>query len=300
MLIKNKTLSSYVVHKDYINFSTGELLSPIKTQNYFLVQVADSYYVHGGKIKDHRQFCDVEITQVTHNKIRSATNGINCTVNKSDCYLSLNDDLHNISHDGNCRFQTLAFNVKTDSPQYALFLQLKEKFKNANKRIFKNTYIDTLILEILNNVYTDNPNCTFMIDACITHILLKLLDSDSNHKFDLISSKDLLPDLSIYIDKNFLSINSLEQLSDIFGYSYAYLCRIFKRQYGYGIQNYFLSKKMEYAKKKLLENATVNEISEQLNYSSPYNFSRAFKKHFGISPTDLKKLNTTITKENIR
>ena len=41
---------------------------------------------------------------------------------------------------------------------------------------------------------------------------------------------------------------------------------------------------MDHALKLLKDGKSVNYISDELGYSTPYNFSRAFKTHFGTSP----------------
>ena len=53
---------------------------------------------------------------------------------------------------------------------------------------------------------------------------------------------------------------------------------------------YFSELKIEEAKKLLREdNLSVSQITFKLNYSSIHNFSRAFKKATGFSPTGYKK-----------
>ena len=46
---------------------------------------------------------------------------------------------------------------------------------------------------------------------------------------------------------------------------------------------------------KLLENENVTNVVEKLHFSSIYSFSRAFKNHFGVSPTEYKSKKTKPT-----
>jgi len=46
----------------FYDLETKALLSPIETQNYTIIQVAESYYTHDFFIDNHQQFCDLELT----------------------------------------------------------------------------------------------------------------------------------------------------------------------------------------------------------------------------------------------
>ncbi len=66
--------------------------------------------------------------------------------------------------------------------------------------------------------------------------------------------------------------------------------RHFKARYGLNIYEYYLTRKMEYAKKLLQEQqVSVNTIAQMLNYESVSNFIETFKKHHGFSPGRIKK-----------
>jgi len=46
---------------------------------------------------------------------------------------------------------------------------------------------------------------------------------------------------------------------------------------------------MDYTKNQLLKNKKITDVALQLGNTNIYNFSRAFKKHVGISPELFKK-----------
>ncbi|MBQ8846333.1 MAG: helix-turn-helix transcriptional regulator [Lachnospiraceae bacterium] len=50
-----------------------------------------------------------------------------------------------------------------------------------------------------------------------------------------------------------------------------------------------IQKKMEYAKAELAEtNHSVSQIGYTLGYSDPHNFSNAFKKETGLTPSEYR------------
>lgn len=56
---------------------------------------------------------------------------------------------------------------------------------------------------------------------------------------------------------------------------------------------YIQQQKIAYAQKRLLLGKSVNDIAQELGYSSAYHLSKAFKNCVGISPRDYKKLMKT-------
>ncbi len=93
-----------------------------------------------------------------------------------------------------------------------------------------------------------------------------------------------------YIDAGQGSTADLSVLENMFSYSKYYLEREFKKEYDISIMAYRNKVKLETAK-LLLKHKTISEVAEELNYTSIYVFSRAFKNYYKISPSEYKKIN---------
>lgn len=79
-----------------------------------------------------------------------------------------------------------------------------------------------------------------------------------------------------------ISIENLEELSN---FSYRNLQRIFKATYNETIGAYVTRVKVENSAKMLLfTKDEIKEIAHKVGYSDVQSFSKAFKKHYGISP----------------
>ena len=90
-----------------------------------------------------------------------------------------------------------------------------------------------------------------------------------------------------------------DDLADQMDISQRQLYRKIKALSGNTIQEFILRVKMDEAIKLLLEsNLTVSEISYNLGFSEPSNFSRAFTKYYGHSPTKWVKLNMVAKSNN--
>ncbi|MFN2457838.1 MAG: helix-turn-helix domain-containing protein [Chitinophagaceae bacterium] len=86
-----------------------------------------------------------------------------------------------------------------------------------------------------------------------------------------------LPNLEVIARRTSLSISTM--------------MRHFKHMYGKSIYEYYLDKKMELAKRLLLENpVSVNEASKMLGYEKASHFVEVFSKHHGFSPGKIRSM----------
>ncbi|WP_299833907.1 GyrI-like domain-containing protein [uncultured Tenacibaculum sp.] len=93
-----------------------------------------------------------------------------------------------------------------------------------------------------------------------------------------------------------ISITELEQLSS---FSYRNLQRVFKAFYSETIGAYLTRLKVENAAKILVySQKEIKLIAEEVGYSDVFSFSKAFKKHFGISPSKYRNKKEELFKKS--
>ena len=93
--------------------------------------------------------------------------------------------------------------------------------------------------------------------------------------------------LQAHLQKN---LPRLENIAKQVSLSESTLKRYFKVTFGKSVYEYYLEKKMDFAKSLLLgKPITVNEAAEILGYEKVSNFINIFKKHHGYSPGSMKK-----------
>ncbi|MBP1992431.1 helix-turn-helix domain-containing protein [Paenibacillus eucommiae] len=93
-----------------------------------------------------------------------------------------------------------------------------------------------------------------------------------------------------YIQSNLGGVLSLEQLSKIAGYNHSYLSRLYKETTGEGLTEYITNERLTAAKKRLCEpDQQIQEVAESLGFESPTYFTRFFKKHTGMTPTEYRE-----------
>lgn len=89
-----------------------------------------------------------------------------------------------------------------------------------------------------------------------------------------------------YIDEHLTSNLSLSIVARDNGVSVSKLQRIFKSTFAYTAINYMRQQRLKLAYKMLLENGTsIGEIATIVGYTNVTNFSSAFRKEFGVSPS---------------
>lgn len=103
------------------------------------------------------------------------------------------------------------------------------------------------------------------------------------------SSTVLQPALE-YIELNYKSPITQEQLSTLCHLSSAYFSRLFTKEIGESPSVYLFRKRIQHAC-TLLENTdlSINQISDELNFNSPGYFIKVFKKFEGITPLVYRK-----------
>ncbi len=83
----------------------------------------------------------------------------------------------------------------------------------------------------------------------------------------------------------------IETLPQLCGVSGTYFRKLFRARYAVSPQNYILGKRLSHAK-TIIDSGdfdTFSEIAVSVGYTDPLYFSRAFKKKYGVSPSEYAK-----------
>ena len=79
-------------------------------------------------------------------------------------------------------------------------------------------------------------------------------------------------------------------LSKALRYNYTYLANSFSDEEGLTLEKYFITRRIERAKEPMVyEELSLNEITDELNFSSVSHFCQQFKKVTGITPAEFRK-----------
>jgi len=95
-----------------------------------------------------------------------------------------------------------------------------------------------------------------------------------------------------FIDKNYSENITLARISELIYASPNYFCEMFKNQTGESFLDYLTRVRIEKAK-ALLKDMKIKtyEVSSMVGYEDAGYFSKVFKKHIGITPSEYRNLN---------
>ena len=92
------------------------------------------------------------------------------------------------------------------------------------------------------------------------------------------------------LDADFRRIPPLDELAQLAAMSRSHLCHRFRECYGSSISEYVIRKRMAVAQRMLYEvDVRPGEIAEAVGYPDIFQFSKQFKKSFGVSPSEYRK-----------
>lgn len=92
-----------------------------------------------------------------------------------------------------------------------------------------------------------------------------------------------------FIDHNFASNLKLSDLADKFNMNYTYISETIKKETGLTFTAYITQLRMEKAKYYLMENSmSIQQIAQLVGYENTRYFSRVFRKHCGLLPSEYR------------
>jgi len=101
-------------------------------------------------------------------------------------------------------------------------------------------------------------------------------------------SLPILERIKKYVDENYASKLTLQDLSGKFFLSEDYISKLFKKRFGVTLPEYIMSLRVSKAKEWLAENMKIIEIAAKLGFVDESHFSKVFKKYTGVSPRKFK------------
>lgn len=98
-----------------------------------------------------------------------------------------------------------------------------------------------------------------------------------------------LHDAKAFVESHLLDPLKMRDVCKEVGLNDFKLKKGFKELFGMTVFGYFNKVRMQYARQLFLDTSkSVFEVAYMLGYSDPYNFTKAFKRHFGYLPSQFK------------
>lgn len=188
------------------------------------------------------------------------------------------------------------------SPSYGYLMQnvlTKKKYIFHNDVITFHT-IEYRIFQLIEEIRSARFGRDAKVSLCVNDLILQLnrIVYEQQNPEGEKEEQDLYQGLLHYIDGHIDEELSLERLAGQFFVSKYYIAHLFKEQTGLSVHQYILKKRMQAAKAALLGGTPVTRVCGLYGFSDYSSFYRAFKKEFGMSPNEWKKLHSLPEKDD--
>lgn len=281
------------------HFDNVYLDNPQLYESIILYQIGDLSCEGGYLINPHRQYC-YEISYIVSGKGIYYSDDREYRVRKGDIYLSLPGEVHKGKADliDPFRYFYIGFNFAEQHAEQNPLSHIKKMFDQVKEPVLQDKFnIQAPFISIFNELINLDSYSNLMMKTYLYQIVVLAYRNFFREWEKVYSpqnvekSKRLVYEIINYIDVNLCNIKDLSDIASQFGYSYPHLSRIFSNEMGLSIQEYYNKKRFEKAI-ELLKNSemSITQIAESLQYQSIHSFSKAFRKSFGISPTEYQAL----------
>ncbi|MFM0772624.1 helix-turn-helix domain-containing protein [Streptococcus suis] len=254
----------------------------------------------------------IQILLGKHSNLESILTNTQSLYNFSYEYIGHQNAIYTIDNKTDIRYSDISM-LPADSTLLSynkLSSFLFEQYPSLkNNRLFPTSWLKRMQLDILQkiSVILDQKGISahklfqtkmhdYYQERCFNSIedWLKYIEFYSNTAGDyikLLESQQSLSQIIIdYIDHHYSEELNRKVLADLVFISPDHLARLFKHETGKTLINYITDKRIEEAKKLLLNsNATVYIIADQVGYDNYSYFSKSFKKNTGLSPIEFRQ-----------
>lgn len=295
-LAKNNMLCYNQIMKKYLNHRIANIIT---VSEIFVLEYRKMSGKFSNDIDKHNFW---EITYVEKGELNCTINNINLTLQQGDI-LFVEPNTQHFYQQNSIESKILCIGFECIS-SFLTPLNL-QVIKATDKQIsiIQNIVEEGNLAFTLNSneqlVKNDNPplgSMQLIILLLEQLILLSLRNFFNNENTGNLPQKQFYYSIAEKIKLYcYVHVKEKISISDIcrdFSYSSSFICRIFKKQTGYSLINFFTKVKIEEAKKMLLHtNMTATEISDALMFSDPKYFNTCFKKIVGLTPNKFRTQN---------
>lgn len=147
-----------------------------------------------------------------------------------------------------------------------------------------------LMKQLQDSVKSSYPSLT--LDTMTTNVLTELygqicLNVPTNSR--TLTSKQIYSDIVDFIQLHIAENIRVADIADHFGYNPKYLSHLFSQITGIPLKQFIQNKKIDSANFMLTDtNLPISDIAKELGFPDSHNFSRAYKKSTGLTPSEYR------------
>lgn len=240
-----------------------------------------------------RSLVDYELMVVTDGTLFIADHNREYIVNKGE-YLLLPPTPHQYgTRPGSCEFYWMHFDYHQGLQDHLCFPLIPVYQSNhliipIQGKLSSSERIIILMKQLQDSDrrYKEPPLNNALCSAVLAEIGAQNRHTNTKEKQ---LKEQLFSDILDYISWHAQSNLKVSEIASYFGYNEKYLTTFFKKYSGITLKQHILQVKMDLAKSVLSEtNQPVSQIAFSLGFSDAHNFSNAFHKITGLSPSEYR------------
>lgn len=148
-----------------------------------------------------------------------------------------------------------------------------------------------MLVNMLDLLYENCYEGIKVLQKDLYQFCILLADTLYEHRSAQLNC-DLLDTIYAYVNENYASpALSLSSIAESLSFSPSYLTRYFKEKTGISLMQYIDRKRFEESKNLLATTSLpIKAVVERVGYTDEANFSRKFKRHEGVTPTQYRSI----------
>tara|TARA_R110002049_G_scaffold285698_4_gene467182 strand:- start:388261 stop:389121 length:861 start_codon:yes stop_codon:yes gene_type:complete len=153
------------------------------------------------------------------------------------------------------------------------------------ERVFELTDLwDSIDREARDNSPISHRICELLSRTLLLKLKQRQITSDQRTS----TAYQTFESIRTYIEDNFLEVKTIEDVAEACGVTSAYVSRLFKKYNSVGAYRLLMRLRMNHAADLLIHNKLlVSEVAQAMNFSDQFQFTRAFKREYGVPPSEL-------------
>ncbi|MBR2401693.1 MAG: helix-turn-helix transcriptional regulator, partial [Lachnospiraceae bacterium] len=138
----------------------------------------------------------------------------------------------------------------------------------------------------------------FVMKAYLMQLLVYIIRSQrpkpvmvsGGYSFDPVNKKYVVEQIVNYFEEHYSEKISLDSIAENMYLSTFYISKIFKSETGDAPIRHLINIRLEKAKEIIeqIPGLSIKEVAAKVGYEDVYHFSKQFKKHYGVSPSQVK------------
>lgn len=158
------------------------------------------------------------------------------------------------------------------------------------------------LFRLCSSMEAENAVCRqgryFMLKSYVIQMVLLVIreqcepmERPQGYAFESANKKYVVEQIVTYFEEHYNEKISLDQIAENMYLSPFYISKIFKSETGDTPIHHLINIRLEKAKELLAGGCqgSIQEIAALVGYDDAYHFSKLFKKHYGITPTQARK-----------